>query len=83
MKKRPTRKVAEADADDILPEYDFSKGRRNRYADRFQAGAIAVVLDPDVAERFPSAREVNDALRGLTKTPSKASRKPGSRRRTA
>jgi hypothetical protein len=27
--------VREVDNDDILPEYDFSKGRRNKYAARY------------------------------------------------
>jgi hypothetical protein len=46
-------------------EYDFSKGVRGRYASRFKEGSIAVVLDPDVAEDFPNADAVNNALRAL------------------
>ena len=48
-------------------EYDFSKGVRGNYAARFAAGANVVVLDPDVAEMFPTSSSVNDALRALAK----------------
>ncbi len=63
MAKRKARgRVGE---DDILPEYDFSRARPNKYASRYRAGSAVVVLDPDVAVAFPSAGEVNDALRAL------------------
>ena len=63
----PQKKPAEAqvEADEILPEYDFSRARPNKYASRFTAGSKVVVLDPDVAAAFPSTGEVNDALRAL------------------
>ena len=83
MKKPRTKKVSEPAPDDIRPEYDFSKGVRNPYAERYQAGAVAVVLDPDVADRFPTARAVNDALRSLPKGPTKGSSKRAAGRRTA
>jgi len=56
------RRVAE---DEILPEYDFSKAQRNKYASRYAAGSSVVVLEPDVAAAFPTAGEANDALRAL------------------
>ena len=46
-------------------EYDFSKGVRGKYADRVAQGVKLVVLDPDVAEAFPTSEEVNEALRRL------------------
>jgi hypothetical protein len=55
----------QVDADEILPEYDFSRARPNKYANRYAAGSNVVVLDPDVAAVFPGAGEVNDALRAL------------------
>ena len=64
-KRSPSRVVAERD--DILPEYDFRGARRNPYARRLAAGAIAVVIDPDVAAVFTDAKAVNDALRALAK----------------
>lgn len=55
----------EVGIDDILPEYDFSRSKPNKYASRYAAGSIVVVLEPDVAAVFPSANEANDALRAL------------------
>ncbi len=50
---------------DMLDEYDFSKGVRGKYVDRFAKGSNVVVLDPDVAEVFPDSESVNQALRAL------------------
>ncbi len=47
------------------PEYDFSSGVRGKYAKRYHAGSNVVVLDPDVAQAFPSERKVNRSLRTL------------------
>jgi hypothetical protein len=68
MKKGKTPDLAEADvdADDILPEYDFSGARPNRYAALYQKGSLTVTLDPEVAV-FPSAADVNEALRSLAR----------------
>jgi hypothetical protein len=66
--KKPKTKPARARAanpNEVLPEYDFSRARPNKYASRFQAGSAVVVLDPDIAAVFPSAIEVNEALRAL------------------
>jgi hypothetical protein len=51
--------------DEILPEYDFSRVSRNKYAVRYAAGSPVVVLEPDVAAAFPSSEEANEALRAL------------------
>ena len=51
-------------------EYDFSdlKGAvRGKYAERYKAGTNLVLLQPDVAEAFPDADSVNEALRALLK----------------
>ena len=53
--------------DDMLPEYDFSKGIRGKYAGRYHQETNVVVLDPDVAERFPNSEAVNQALRSLAR----------------
>lgn len=80
-KKPPrTSRVAE---DQISPEYDFSHARPNPYAARFQTGATVVALDADVAEIFPDAAAVNDALRALVKIANGPPIKPRSKRRTA
>lgn len=62
---RERRRADGVDVDDILPEYDFSRARANKYASLYAAGSIVVVLEPDVAAAFPSAREANEALRAL------------------
>jgi hypothetical protein len=51
--------------DEPRPEYDFSGGIRGKYARRFAEGSNVVVLEPDVAERFPNSEAVNQALRKL------------------
>jgi hypothetical protein len=61
-KKMRTRHVG---IDEVLPEYDFSRSRPNKYASRYAKGSLVVTLDPDVATVFPGAREANDALRAL------------------
>ena len=62
VRKAPARRVG---VDEILPEYDFSRARPNKYASRYAKGSIVITLDPDVAAVFPGAREANDALRAL------------------
>lgn len=50
---------------DMLPEYDFSKGIRGKYAQRCSSGTNIVVIDGDLHEYFPDQKSVNEALRGL------------------
>ncbi len=49
----------------MLDEYDFTNGRRGRYAQRYAEGTNVVLLDPDVVKEFRDSRQVNDALREL------------------
>ncbi len=63
--KRNGRTARRVDADEILPEYDFSHARPNKYASHYAAGSIVVVLEPDVAAAFPSAVQANEAQRAL------------------
>ena len=67
MKKRlsETRASRRVQVDEILPEYDFSRARPNKYAARYAQVSNVVVLEPDVAAVFQSAAEVNDVLRAL------------------
>jgi hypothetical protein len=46
-------------------EYDFSKGVRGKYAERFEKGTNLVLLEPEVAKYFPTAKAVNRALKRL------------------
>ena len=57
---------------DLLPEYDFSRGVRGKYARRFAEGTNLVKLEPDVAKVFRDSVSVNRALRRLV---GRASRK--------
>ena len=63
--KPSARAQAPEDDDDIRPEYDFSRAKANPYAAAYAAGTNVIVLDPDVAAVFPTATEVNEALRAL------------------
>lgn len=57
-------------ADDLRPEYDFSKmkgGVRGKYVQRYRAGTNLIKIDPDVAEVFADDNAVNEALRSLIK----------------
>ena len=51
--------------DRMRAEYDFHGGVRGKYALRHSEGSNVVVLDPDVAERFRTSKDVNRALRRL------------------
>ncbi len=64
MKKMSNRKRSADEAVDIRAEYafDYRKARANRFAP-LRNGAVAVVLDPDVASVFQTAEAVNSVLR--------------------
>ena len=55
--------------DELLPEYnlDFAKSKPNRFAEEYHRTRRTVLLDSDVAEDFPSAEAVNEALRFLSR----------------
>ncbi|HTB32411.1 MAG TPA: hypothetical protein VK808_10320 [Bacteroidia bacterium] len=52
---------------EMLPEYDFGKGIRGKYAKRYAKGTNIIVLAPDVAKDFPNSSIVNETLRALAK----------------
>jgi len=60
--KKTNEKATEPE---IRAEYDFSDGVRGKYARRYAQGTNVVVLEPDVAKIFPSAKDVNRSLRAL------------------
>jgi hypothetical protein len=55
----------------MQPEYDFSSmkgGIRGKYYEQYRKGSNVVLLDPDIAEAFPTEGAVNEALRGILST---------------
>jgi hypothetical protein len=61
-------KRADTASDELRSEYhreDFGPMMRGKYAARLKESSNIVVLDPEIAEAFPNAKAVNDALRGL------------------
>jgi len=54
-------------ADELGPEYDLGQllkhGVRGKYAERYREGTNLVLLEPDVADAFPTGEAVNKALR--------------------
>ena len=64
--------------EDMLLEYDFSKGVRGKYAKRYAEGSNVVILSPDMAKVFPTSESVSEALRTLVRS---VGSKPESARR--
>ncbi len=81
-KSKGKAKSLGSEKDTMRPEYDFSKAVRGVTAARYAEGTNVVLLDPDVAEIFPDARAVNEALRTIARL-TRTSLTPRSRKRTA
>jgi len=74
MKKATNRK-----RDELRKEYDLKAlkgGARGKYYRRYAEGTNLVLLDSDVADAFPDAKAVNDALRVLVGVASRRVRRP-------
>jgi uncharacterized protein len=70
QKPMSTKNLA-SPVDELRPEYDLRSltGRvQGKYHARATAGTTLVLLEPDVAEAFPSGRAVNRALRMYLRT---------------
>ena len=68
-------KASRRKSDDLRPEYDFSAlagGVRGKYYKRYREGVNLALLEPEVAQAFPTDKAVNEALRNAMRT-SKAS----------
>ncbi|HEV7670805.1 MAG TPA: hypothetical protein VGS22_19975 [Thermoanaerobaculia bacterium] len=78
------KKVDEAE-DDLRAEYrfDYSTARPNRFAEDMGLGALAVVLDPDVAAVFRSSEAVNQLLRSVISALPESTLAPEPRKRRA
>ena len=82
--RAPSRAIARRTTpDEVRPHYDFRGGVRGKYAVRYREGTNVVLLEPDVAARFPDAASVNRALRALAEIADETKPKSRSRRRTA
>jgi hypothetical protein len=51
--------------------FDYSKARPNRFAKEYNEMTRRVSLDSDIADYFPTAESVNDALRSLVQIANK------------
>ena len=70
---------------ELVAEYtfDYSRSRPNKFAARMKENAVAVVLEPDVAQVFDSSDSVNQLLRSvISALPRRAQRHRGVRRKT-
>lgn len=64
------KKAAENNDDELRPEYDFASmkgGVRGKYVDRYRAGTNLALLEPELAQAFPTDEAVNEALRIVLK----------------
>lgn len=70
MKNTALAENVSVEADDIRDEYqfDYSKAKLNRFADRIGQDRLMIVLDPDVAAVFKTPEAVNRVLRALIAT---------------
>ena len=62
------KKAASRRRDELRKEYSLKElkgGVRGKYYRRYRGGTNLVLLDPDVADAFPDAKAVNEALRVL------------------
>jgi hypothetical protein len=64
---RKTLSGKRSNPEEMRQEYrfDYRKSRPNRFASHLKGGAVAIVLDPDVASVFGSSESVNSLLRSV------------------
>lgn len=67
MKKTLGPKKRQTASDAMRKEYrfDYRQAKPNRFAEKMTEGALAVVLEPDVAAVFRSSEAVNTLLRSV------------------
>ncbi len=82
------KKVRKARSAEMPAEYDFASmkgGVRGKYVRRLRSGSNLVLLEPDVAEAFPTDVAVNQVLRAalnMASVVSKSKRPPNGLQRT-
>ena len=65
------KKTTRVSTDDMRPEYDFASmkgGVRGKYARRAREGTNIVLIEPEIADAFPTEESVNEALKGVLST---------------
>ena len=75
MRGDSMKKAKQASETPMRPEYDFAKGARGKYLERYQQGTNVVLLEPDVARVFRDSDAVDDALGGVLKVAGHVQRK--------
>jgi hypothetical protein len=67
MKRTSDPKKRQAASDTMRNEYrfDYRRAKPNRFAEKMAEGALAVILEPDVAAVFGSSEAVNTLLRSV------------------
>lgn len=80
------KKASRQGADDLRSEYDFASmegGVRGKYARALKTGSNIVVLEPELADAFPTSAAVNEALRAVLKAKAVVKGRAPVQRRTA
>ncbi len=62
------------ETDEMLPDYDFSKGVRGKHFRAYQQGSNVIFLEEDVTKVFKTSESVNHALRMLIELAGKETR---------
>jgi len=66
--------------EDLRPEYDLRRLRVRKFGpSRRSFGGMLVLLEPEVAEKFPDASAVNEALRFLIRIAREKEKAPSRR----
>jgi len=76
--------MKKAKIDNMRSEYareDLGKGIRGKYFRQYQKGTNLVLLDPDIADVFPTEDSVNRVLRSLIDVAQRSTRTSGRIRR--
>ena len=65
--KKPTDAKTNDTTDNMRAEYDMGKllaaGVTGKYAKQYREGTNMVLIEPEIHSQFPTAKDVNDALR--------------------
>lgn len=55
------------DDNEMREYYDFSGAARGKHHKKFEEGSNVILLEPEIADMFPTSKEVNEILRPLAK----------------